>query len=69
MCVPIPYENEAGIKQQMIACSDEVIAMCGVHKLDKTLSYKVCNLDEIDKIICEHPVNEQIMKKYRNKII
>ncbi len=67
--IPSPYEAEAGVKQRLIGCSEEVIVMCTVDKLEKKANYRICSVDEISKIVCENPVNEKLNGKYKNKII
>lgn len=66
--VPHPYEDEAAVKQLMVANSAEVNLMCVASKLRRISNYVICPLESIDRIICGHSVEQKIRQEFQNKI-
>ncbi|HSK68360.1 MAG TPA: DeoR/GlpR family DNA-binding transcription regulator [Candidatus Limnocylindria bacterium] len=67
--VPYPYDKEADLKMEMIARSDEVIAMCSLSKLDRHTNYVICPLEQVTTIICEGPVPEETARRYGHRFL
>ncbi len=66
--VPYPYDDEANIKKLIISNSSQVNIMASISKLEKTSNYVICRIEELDRILCEHPVTKAMQQKYQNKI-
>ena len=55
-------EEEAQIKKAMINAASKTILLCDNSKLDKVFMNRVCELEQLYKIICDTPLD----KKYKN---
>ncbi len=59
--------DEVIIKQRMIHCAEQVIALCDHKKFEKTALCKVCDLGDVDKYIVGKELSEDTVNLMRLK--
>ncbi|MCL2160101.1 MAG: DeoR/GlpR family DNA-binding transcription regulator [Oscillospiraceae bacterium] len=55
--------EEAELRKAMIKNSKKSILLCDSSKLDKTAFYKICDISDIDEVICEAPLPQELLIK------
>lgn len=64
-----PYEDEVALKRILIETASEVIILIDPSKIADKGGIKICREDEVDKLVVEDPVNPQLKKIFKNRLI
>lgn len=63
------FEQENYLRTAMMKHSTLKVFLCDTTKLGKTSPFRLCNLDDIDYIVCDKQIKEYFEKDYSKKII
>jgi len=66
---PFPYEDEISVKKCIVKNCLEINIMGSCDKLDQISNYATCSIEQVNHILCEHPVTTAMNNKYQNKIV
>lgn len=63
------FEQENYLRQEMIKNATKKVFLCDTTKLGKSSPFRLCNIDDVDYIVCEKQINNYFTKDLSKKII
>ncbi|MBR1983677.1 MAG: DeoR/GlpR transcriptional regulator [Clostridia bacterium] len=63
------FEHENYLRRQMMKNANKKVFLCDGTKLNRSSPFKLCNMDDIDYIICNESIKGYFEKDYSDKII
>lgn len=63
------YDGETNIVKRMMQNSSRRVFLCDSTKLGKISSYKLCNIDQVDDVICNEDISSFFTEKHNVNII
>lgn len=63
------FEQENYLRQEMIKNATKKVFLCDTTKLGKSSPFRLCNIDDVDYIVCEKQINNYFTKDVSKKII
>ena len=60
-------EDENGVRREMMAHAEKVIALVDSSKIGKKFLYNICHVSEVDAIICDTEIPDGIRRQIGRK--